>query len=100
MSLILNKFIRFPTQIFVIAFLMGTFFLQALSSEVHAEQDQVNPEAKDSNSSTPSGKFFTATTTIIKNTKVNLSYYFDSRDSNTMNVLVNSTALPWGSNIF
>lgn len=37
---------------------------------------------------------------IRKNTRVNLSYYFDSRDYNTMNVLVNSTALPWGFNIF
>ncbi len=37
---------------------------------------------------------------IQKNTHINLSYYFDSRDYNTMNLLVNSTALPWGLNVF
>ncbi len=37
---------------------------------------------------------------IRKNTRVNLSYYFDNRNYNTMNILLNSTGLPWGFNIF
>lgn len=31
---------------------------------------------------------------------MNLSYYFDSREFNTVNILVFSRALPWGFNIF
>lgn len=62
--------------------------------------------AEDSPSSTPPSsqepkkKVPSKTSTILKNTRVNLSYYFDSRDFNTMNLLVNSTGLPWGFNIF
>lgn len=62
--------------------------------------------AEDSPSSTPPStreskkEIPHKTSSLLKNTQVNLSYYFDSRDFNTMNLLVNSTGLPWGFNVF
>ncbi len=82
------------TLIFVLPFLPG------LNQFAHAEQGLPESPSIDSDSSEASENSSSKATAVLKNTKVMLSYYFDSRDFNTMNVLVNSTALPWGFNIF
>ncbi len=74
--------------------------LYQVPSFAQAEQDVSASASSETNPSTQNDPPKAPTNTIVKNTKVNLSYYFDSRDYNTMNILVNSTALPWGFNIF
>ncbi len=74
--------------------------LYHVPSLAQAEQDVAASASNDTNPSGQNDSPKTPKSTIVKNTKVNLSYYFDSRDFNTMNVLVNSTALPWGFNVF
>ena len=66
-----------------------------------AQQEATDTTTKESNTSIPlenslpsKERSESSASTIVKNTRVNLSYYFDSWDFNTMNVLVNSTALP------
>ena len=81
-----------------IVILILLFLIHGFHSPVRAEQALPDPASHDSDNSEVPDK--SPITNILENTKVNLSYYFDSRDYNSANVLVHSTALPWGFNIF
>ena len=91
---------RMPHVRYFSTFMIVCSLLYHIPSRAQAEQDATTSATTDATPSTSKESPQSPTSTIAKKTKVILSYYFDSRDYNTMNVLVNSTALPWGFNVF